>query len=233
MTFYSEIPELKAIPEPDEFAAVHRLFDKSLGVYGAWADVTSRHLEIKHNEQLSGAYSKAFKFGQFLEMPELEVENGTRGPLHGRDVARAFAQGYMQQLEPQRLLYSEDLTAEEAITMLEIRYVAKKKKLIEDAFEGSEESWRFVRSRYIAGLGASGLRFMGDTAVGIIDKWSREVFAADTRQQMAFRLGHGAMETCGRQYQSAKNVHLKDQYDLSERLSEEILEFLRDTSENQ
>lgn len=234
MSFITEIPELKPLPTADEFAHAHKFFDRRLGIDGARADVASRQGEIQQDSRLADVYMRAFVFGQFLEMPELEVEHGTRGALQSMVTAQAFAEGYMQHLEPQRLLYPASFTSEKAITMLEIRYRAKMKELEGGELAENEESWRFARSKYIAGLGSYGLRFIGAAATEFVDKWSRETYVTDTRQQMAFRLGHGTMAVCGRQYMIAKNVHLKDQQDLSEHLYREIRAFLdSDTSENQ
>jgi hypothetical protein len=221
MPYFAELPGIEPIATPESYAIAHELMEESYGKGGAWGDVAAIYDMRRSNPGAQKAFLKAASYGSLLSLQRLEVPGMPQPEIHQRNVGRAFAQGFFQQLDAQQLFYSDRFAMGQALEVMNA--------VVEDRnFDGiaSPEDQSQAESEFMFAYSERGFQQMGRPAQQYVYDWAVETQMVDQRLQRAYTLGHGAMAYCGTVYQASANRHLLDTNNLEDRLGEEASAFL-------
>ncbi|MGV9001736.1 MAG: hypothetical protein ACOH18_02155 [Candidatus Saccharimonadaceae bacterium] len=209
MSFYSQLPSLRPLPDPELYAQAHEMTDDLFGKGGSWENVTSQVPLLNRDEVLKSQYLTVAQYGRFLREEELNDQTYVeRVPRFL--IGKAFAQGFFQQIIPSQLVYSNKYSLANGINVLQVQYAGENFEASQDMADAlaKKERIKVLRSHYIYALGAHGLSKVGDVATDYVEKWANDAYPADDRLSRAFSLGHGAMIICAQNFQIGLNDYL-------------------------
>jgi len=235
MSLYSELRDLKPLPNQEEYTQSHTLAEAFFVEENAWGDVAHQFARVAHDPELKQNLLTVSQYG-FLLQEDMLTNTPQAEPAPKFLVGRAFAQGFTQQLMPTQLVYKSDYSLENAINVLGGQYASQNFQKLQDPSdpEGTRERLDRFNSEYVYALGEYGIAQAGEGAEAYIDKWANEAYYADARLAKAFRIGHGAMVICAMNYQLGINDKLIRYASNKVNLDQEVLSILSpSTSEDE
>ena len=200
--------KIRPLPTEKEYGEAHKMTDYYLGVTNktAWDDVTERFMEIRKDPDTAVKFRGVMQYGSLLK-EDILSESSYPVEVPKTLAGRAFALGFIHQLDITQLVYANEMTFVDALNAMNTQYSAQNFERMYDPDESRESAERIkeFNSQYIYGMGEWGIASVGKEAEAIIDGWSHEVYYHDARLARAFRLGHGALVVCAAKYQRAIN----------------------------
>lgn len=209
MSYYSQLPSLRPLPDPELYGQAHEMCEELFGKGGSWENVTSQVPLLNRDEALKSQYLTVAQYGRFLREDEIDDRSYSE-QVPRFLIGKAFAQGFFQQIIPSQLVYSSKYSLTNGISVLQAQHTGQNFEGKQDMSDPltARENVKIHNSQYIYALGAHGLSKVGDVATDYIEKWAADAYPADDRLSRAFSLGHGAMIICAQNYQTGLNDYL-------------------------